>query len=582
MVRYISRLFISNLLDQIDIVSLIKNKINLKKKGKNFFGICPFHLEKNPSFVVSSSKQLYHCFGCGIHGNIIDFIMKYDNLSFLESIESIANLFNIPIIYNNKSNFSQKIFQKNRIYYKLIANLSFFYKNSLLTPLAKEAYQYLLNRGLNPYIIEYFSIGFSPLFWQKKILNNKKIIKILYKKLGILKKNTKNNNFYDIFYNRIIFPIKNINGIIIGFGGRVFKNINPKYLNSAENHIFHKSQELYGLYETKKENNIIKKILIVEGYIDVISLFQFNIKYAVAILGSSITNIHIKKLFSITNKIIYCFDGDETGIKAQWKSLKISLPYLVNGKKIKFMILPNGEDPDSLIRKEGQILFKKRIKNTLSFSKFFFKQLFLNNVFSSCEQKTNFIYKALSFIKIIPDYLFQINLIKKLGEKIGIINLVDIYHSFKVKKKIIINNNFKKTTIRILLSLLIQNPKLIKFVPQLKFFKSSNINGLFFLIKFVNFYKNKNITTVNILEQFRGTKLKKIFEILVTWNHMIPDHKIEQFFINLIKKLKINILENRIDYLISLDRKKGLDHKKKKELWSLNQKLIKKKIILKI
>ncbi|QJC38155.1 DNA primase [Enterobacteriaceae endosymbiont of Donacia marginata] len=577
MVRYIPRLFINNLLDQVDIVYLIKNKIKLKKKGKNFFGICPFHLEKNPSFVVNSIKQLYHCFGCGLHGNIIDFVMKYDNLSFLESIESIANTFNIPIIYNNQSNILQKIFQKNRIYYKLIYNLSIFYNNSLLTSLGKEAYSYLLNRGLNLYIIKYFSIGFSPLHWQKKILNNKKVIKILYEKLGILKKNTRSNNFYDIFYNRIIFPIKNIKGFIIGFGGRVFNNINPKYLNSSENNIFHKSKELYGLYETKKENNIIKKILIVEGYIDVISLFQFNIKYAVAILGTTITNIHIKKLFSITNKIIFCFDGDKAGIAAQWKSLKISLPHLVNGKEIKFIILPNGEDPDSLIRKEGQILFEKRIKNNLSFSKFFFKQLLSKNLFSSCEEKTNFIYKALSFIKLIPDYFFQINLIKKLGEKTGILNLVDIYNSLKLKKKIVIHNNFKKTTIRILLSVLIQNPKLIKFVPKLKFFKSSNINGLVFLIKFVNFYKNKDITTVNILEQYRGTKLKKILEILVTWNHMIPDNKIEKFFINLINKLKINILEDRIDYLISLDRRKGLNYKKKKELWSLNQILIKKK-----
>ncbi|QJC38573.1 DNA primase [Enterobacteriaceae endosymbiont of Donacia fulgens] len=577
MSRYISRIFINNLLNQIDIVFLIKNKIKLKKKGKNFFGICPFHLEKNPSFVVNSLKQLYHCFGCGVHGNIIDFVMKYDNLSFLESIESIANIFNIPIIYNNKSNFSQKVFQKNKIYYKLIFNLSIFYKNSLLNPLGKEAYKYLLNRGLNLYIIKYFSIGFSPLYWQKKILNNKKIIKILYEKLGILRINTRNNNFYDIFYNRIIFPIKNIKGYIVGFGGRVFHNINPKYLNSSENNIFHKSKELYGLYETKKENNIIKKILIVEGYIDVISLFQFNIKYAVSILGTAITNSHIKKLFSITNKIIYCFDGDKAGIEAQWKSLKISLPHLVNGKEIKFIILPSGEDPDSLIRKEGKILFEKRINNNLSFSKFFFKQLFLKNLSSSCEEKTNFIYKALSLIKLIPDYFFQINLIKKLGEKIGITNLVDIYNSLKFKKKIVIHNNLKKTTIRILLSLLIQNPKLIKFVPKLKLFKSSNINGLFFLIKFVNFYKNKKITTVNILEQYRGTKLKKILEILVTWNHMIPDHKIKQFFINLIKKLKINILEDRINYLISLDRQKGLDYKKKKELWSLNQILIKKK-----
>ncbi|QJC35307.1 DNA primase [Enterobacteriaceae endosymbiont of Donacia proxima] len=581
MIKYVSRIFINNLLDKVDIVKLIINRIKLKKKGKNFFGICPFHIEKNPSFVVNSEKQLYHCFGCGAHGNIIDFIMNYENLSFLKSIELLSNIFNIPIKNEKKLCFLKKKI-KNNIYYQLMFNLSFFYKNYLFKSLGKEALKYLLNRGFSLYIIEYFSIGFSPLYWANKKFHNKKNTEILHKKLKILKLNKNNHNYYDIFYDRIIFPIKDIRGFIVGFGGRVFNNREPKYLNSSENNIFYKSNELYGLFEIKKENNILKKIMVVEGYIDVITLFQFNIKYAVAILGTAITNFHIQKLFNFTNKIIYCFDGDEAGIEAQWNSLKKSLPFLIKGKQICFMILPKGEDPDSLIRKEGKNLFEKRIHNNLSFSKFFFKRLFLKNLFSSCEEKTNFIYKALSFIKLIPDNFFQINLIQKLGEKIGILNFLDVYNLLNNKKKIIINNNFKRTTIRRLLSLLIQNPKLIKLVPKFKYFKNSNINGLFFLIKFVNYYKNQHITTAKILEQYRGTKLNKIIKILITWNHMIPDHQIKTFFIYLIKKLKINILEDRQDYLISLDRKQGLNNEKKRELWSLNKILIQKKSNLKI
>ncbi|QJC32497.1 DNA primase [Enterobacteriaceae endosymbiont of Donacia dentata] len=581
MIKYVDRTFISNLLDKTDIVYLIKNKIKLKKVGENFFGLCPFHIEKNPSFVVNSSKQLYHCFGCGVHGNIINFVMNYDHLSFLESIESIANIFKIPIIDNN-SYMHNKI-SENHFLYKLIFKINNLYKNFLYNTISgKEAYKYLLNRGFNQNIIKYFSIGFSPLYWMNQIPHNQKNILILHKKLGILKISKKDNKYYDIFYNRIIFPIRNIKGFIVGFGGRTIKKKNPKYLNSSENIIFHKSNELYGLYETKKENNnIIKKILVVEGYTDVISLFQFNIKYAVATMGTAITSIHIKKLFNLTNKIIYCYDGDKAGKEANWKALKVSLAYLKYGKEIRFIILPNGEDPDSLIKKEGKIIFQKRINNTLSFSDFFFQSLLSKNFFSSCEEKTQFSYKALSLIRLVPDYLFKINLIKKLGEKIGIINLLDIYNLSNYKKNIIINKNFKKTTIRRLLSLLIQNPKLIKLVPKLKFFKTSNINGLFFFIKFVNLYKNKNITTVKILEEYKGTKLKKILEILVTWNHMIFDNKIENFFIYLINKLKINILENRQEYLIFLDRKKGLNFKEKKELWSLNKLLIKKRNNLK-
>ncbi|QJC36117.1 DNA primase [Enterobacteriaceae endosymbiont of Donacia cincticornis] len=581
MIKYVSRIFINNLLNQVDIVKLIIDKIKLKKKGKNFFGICPFHIEKNPSFVVNSERQLYHCFGCGAHGNIIDFIINYENLSFLESIKLLSNIFNIPIEDNNKSFLFRKRIKDN-IYYQLMFNLSFFYKNYLFKSLGKTALKYLLNRGFNLYIIKYFSIGFSPLYWANKRFRNTKNIEILHKKLKILKLNKHNHNYYDIFYNRIIFPIKNIHGFIVGFGGRVFDNKEPKYLNSSENNIFYKSNELYGLFEIKKENNILKKIIVVEGYIDVISLFQFNIKYAVAILGTVITSVHIKKLFNITNNIIYCFDGDQAGIEAQWNSLKKSLPFLVKGKQIFFMILPKGEDPDSLIRKEGKNLFEKRINNTLSFSHFFFKTLFLKNLFSSCEEKTNFIYKALSFIKLIPDNFFQINLIQKLGEKIGILNFLDIYNFLYNQKETIINNSFKKTTVRRLLSLLIQNPKLIKLVPKFKYFKNSNINGLFFFIKFVNFYKNKHITTAEILKQYKGTKLNKIIKMLITWDHMIPDHQIKTFFIYLINKLKINILENRQDYLISLDRKQGLSNEKKKELWSLNKILIKKKNNLKI
>ncbi|QJC33714.1 DNA primase [Enterobacteriaceae endosymbiont of Donacia provostii] len=579
MIKYVSRVFINDLLDKIDIINLVTSKINLKKKGKNFFGICPFHIEKNPSFVVNSEKQLYHCFGCGAHGNIIDFIMNYENLSFLESIKLLSEIFNIPIKNYNTSIYI-KINKKNNIYYKLMFHLSIFYKKYLFKSLGKIALQYLLNRGFNLYIIKYFSIGFSPIFWTDKILNNKKMIQILNKKLKILKLNN-NNNYYDIFYNRIIFPIKNIKGSIVGFGGRVFNNKEPKYLNSSENNIFHKSYELYGLFETKKENNTIKKIIVVEGYIDVISLFQFNIKYAVAILGTVISNLHIKKLFNITNKIIYCFDGDKAGIEAQWNALKKSLPFLVKGKQIYFLILPKGEDPDSLIRKEGKNIFEKRINNALSFSYFFFKRLFLKNLFSTCEEKTAFIYKTLSLIKLIPDNLFQINLVQILGEKIGILNFLDIFNLLNNHKKVTIQNNFKKTTIRVLLSLLIQNPKLIKLVPEFKYFKNSNINGLFFLIKFVNFYKNKNITTAKILERYRDTKLSKIIKILITWNHMIPKNQIKNFLIFLIKKLKINILENRQNYLIALDRIKGLNNEKKQELWSLNKILIKKKNNLK-
>ncbi|QJC31672.1 DNA primase [Enterobacteriaceae endosymbiont of Donacia tomentosa] len=588
MAKYFTRAFINHVLDRSDIIYLIQNKIKLRKIGENFFAICPFHLERNPSFVVNKTKQLYHCFGCGVHGNIIDFMMNYENLSFIESIETLADLFGIPLVYEKKNLYITKLISKNKILYQYMLNICNFYQNSLYSTSGQETYKYLLKRGFNKETIKYFSLGFSPKNWIDKILNKTKNITILHKHLGLIKYNKSHNNYYDIFYERVIFPIRNTKGFIIGFGGRTLKkNKIPKYLNSAENSIFHKKNELYGLYEIKKEkkNLIVEKILVVEGYTDVISLFQFNIKYAVAILGTTISSIHINKLFNLTNKIIYCYDGDDAGIEAHWKALKKSLSYLVNGKQVEFMFLPKGEDPDSLIKKKGKLIFEKYINNALSFSNFFFKKLMSKNKFFSSEEKTKFSHRALSLIKLIPDYIFQITLIKQLGEKIGIINFLDIYtllqHPINNNSVNYINKSLKKTTIRIILSLLIQNPKLIKILPKFKFFKTSNINGFLFFMKFIKICHIKNITTAKILEKYRNTKLKEPLEMLATWNHIIPDNEIEKFFIKCIKKLEINILENRQEYLISLDRKKGLNIEKKKELWSLNKELINKKNDLK-
>ncbi|QJC28194.1 toprim domain-containing protein [Enterobacteriaceae endosymbiont of Plateumaris braccata] len=403
----------------------------------------------------------------------------------------------------------------------------------------------------------------------------------MIKELKILIYSKTTKNYFDIFYNRIIFPIKNIQGQIIGFGGRTLENKEPKYLNSPENIFFHKRNELYGLYEIKKKFHLLEKILVVEGYTDVISLFQFNIKYVVAILGISITNEHIKKLFQITNKIIYCYDGDNAGRKANWHSLKISLSHMVHGKQINFLLLPDGEDPDSLIKKEGKILFEKHINNSLSFSDFFFKVLINKINLKDCEGKTKFINIALSLIHSIPDYIFQVNLIKKIGEKIGILNFFEIYQLTIKKKNIkkLFNNdylsNFRKTTVRMLISLLLQKPELIKIIPKLKLFKTSNINGLNFFVELIKICNKEKITTVQILERYRGTKFKKPLEILAVWNHMVPEEEIENFFIHLINKLKMNLIEERQEYLIFLDRKEGLDLKKKKELWSLNKNLVK-------
>ncbi|QJC30848.1 DNA primase [Enterobacteriaceae endosymbiont of Macroplea appendiculata] len=580
--KYFSRDLINYVLDKANIVFFIKNKIKLYKKGQNFFGICPFHLEKNPSFVVNEIKKLYHCFGCGAHGNIIDFVMHYDHLSFIQSITLIIEFFNITIISSTQNIITNKNFIQKNLLYKYLIYIHQYYKYVLYTcNEGKIAYQYLLKRGYNNNIIRYFSIGYSPSIIHQKILLNTTLLNILQYKLKIINLHTLTKKYYDIFHNRIIFPIKNLQGYIVGFGGRIIQqNKIPKYINSSDSIIFHKNHELYGLYEITQHKKHIKHILVVEGYTDVISLFQFNIKYVVAVLGAHISSIHIKKLFCITNMIIYCYDGDAAGMKAHWKSLKNSLIHMVHGKSIGFMILPNNEDPDSLIRKEGTILFEKRINNILLFSDFFFQILLSKININTCEGKTKLSYMALSLIRMIPDYLFQINLVKQLGNKIGLMNLLDIYqnniqnnHIYNIQK----NDNFlKKTTIRLLISLLIQHPQLSCLVPKIHVYLTTKVHGLSFFIHLIQLCNSKNITTIQIIEKYRFTKLKQYLEILALWNHMIPNKQIKFFFMQLIHKLKIQILEDRQNYLISVERTIGLNIDERKELWFLTKRLAKK------
>ncbi|MCV2500181.1 MAG: DNA primase, partial [Candidatus Lightella neohaematopini] len=298
--KYIPNFFINELLSQINIIDVISTRINLKKKGKNFFSLCPFHIENNPSFLVSEEKQLYYCFGCNARGNVINFLMNYDKLDFVSSIEELSNLFNLKIPYENyNKNKSSKIEKRIKLY-GIINKISSYYHKIVRDKISKDAINFLKSRGLNSYVISYFEIGFSPFNWYEinKYFNfNAKDRSILIK-LGILNIN-KYGQLYNKFYNRIIFPIKNINGQVVAFGGRIIdNNINPKYINSNDNIIFHKKDNIYGLYEAKKSIYKLNKLIIVEGFIDVITLRQFNIENVVSILGTSISNNQIKILYN--------------------------------------------------------------------------------------------------------------------------------------------------------------------------------------------------------------------------------------------------------------------------------------------
>lgn len=569
------------MLSHTNIINVIKRRIPLKKQGKNFVACCPFHPEKNPSFTVNPEKQFYYCFSCTSHGNVIDFLMRYDQLTFIESIQILAKTYNIEINqYLNKYSINNNK-EKNNLY-QLMNNLCTYYKNILIKKKYAYAYNYLQNRGLSRQIISEFNIGFAPVGWNNII---KKFGITLYdQKLlnqsGMLVNHIQHK--YDRFRDRIMFPIKSISGQIIAFGGRTITDQKtPKYLNSSDTEIFKKSQCLYGLYEVNAKYKNIPNIILVEGYTDVITLTQFGINYTVASLGTSTTKYHIQTLYNITDKIICCYDGDYAGKKAAWRTLQIVLPYLTDNRQIHFMFLPKGEDPDTLIRKIGKDNFLKKLAQTQDLSYFLFKTLSHKINLQTLEGRIKLSNLILPMLDKIPGTTLKLCLRQQLGNKIGILDDNKLNQLIS-KKYNILTNNLKKcyinyNTEHILIGLLIQHPKLVNLIPTIQgleqYVQNNNIMIFIDLIYTCKTYTISN--SAQLLEYYRNNKFFLKLETLAYWNHMITNDMIEITFIDALIKLYNLMLEKQQMILINKDRTSKLKKKERLELWLINKSLSK-------
>ena len=333
--------FIDGLLSRVDVVNLIDSRVPLKKKGREYTACCPFHSEKTPSFTVSMSKQFYHCFGCGVNGNAISFLMEYDHMDYIEAIESLASEIGLDV--PREGNYSSPKKRISKDLYDLMQEATHFFQAQLKA--AKSACFYLENRGLSDEITTRFSLGYAPATWDSVLKHLSKTYtpeQIVETGLVIEKENGRR---YDRYRDRITFPIRNRKGQVIGFGGRVMGDEKPKYINSPETDLFHKGSELYGFYEAREATRKLERIIVVEGYMDVIALAQYGISYAVATLGTATTAHHIQQLFRTVPEVIFCFDGDRAGKEAAWRALENALSILSDGKEIRFLFLPEGEDP---------------------------------------------------------------------------------------------------------------------------------------------------------------------------------------------------------------------------------------------
>uniref|UniRef100_A0A3B0LYQ9 DNA primase n=1 Tax=Arsenophonus endosymbiont of Trialeurodes vaporariorum TaxID=235567 RepID=A0A3B0LYQ9_9GAMM len=567
----IPRTFINDLLARTDIVDLIDTKVPLKKQGKNHHACCPFHNEKTPSFTVNGDKQFYHCFGCGAHGNAIDFLMNYDKLDFVETIEELATMHGLEIPYETGNSANQIERHQRQNLYQLMDEINQFYQHLLNKLDSQSAKQYLIQRGLSDEVIYRFSIGFAPSGWDNLLKHFAKHADS-HKQLDAAGMLVTNNNCrtYDRFRERIMFPIRNRRGRVVAFGGRVLDDTFPKYLNSPETEIFHKGRQLYGLYEATQNNLALSKLLVVEGYMDVVALAQFGINYAVASLGTSTTAEHIQLLFRTTDTVICCYDGDKAGREAAWRTLETALPYLSDGRQLQFMFLPDGEDPDSLIRKEGKTNFEQRMDKSHSLSTFLFDTLVAQVDLSSHEGKAKFNRLAIPLIKKVPGDTLQLYLAQELGNFIGIPDTSRIFAMIEkgsAEKTNYQTPKIKPTTMRILIALLVQNPNFVSLIPTLDGIKHSQLPGLSLFLELVELCQSHpGINTGQLLEYYRNNKFVKQLEKLATWNDIEIEEIAEKMFKDALEHLFITALDERFAFLMAKERTEGLTSEEREEV----------------
>ncbi|EKD73927.1 MAG: hypothetical protein ACD_45C00142G0008 [uncultured bacterium] len=564
MANHIPREFIQQLLSQIELVDLIDARVPLRKKSNNnYFACCPFHTEKSASFSVSQKKQFYYCFGCGAHGNAIDFLMQYDRLEFPEAIEVLAKQAGVEIPRQIPSMESPKVSHNS---YELLASITQFYQQQLKQ--SQVVIDYLKQRGLSGEIAKEFGVGFAPSGWDHVLQTFGKTAQLkqqLYD-IGMLIKK-EDGGYYDRFRERVMFPIHDRRGRIVGFGGRIIGKGEPKYLNSPETPIFQKGHELYGLCQAQQANQHLKHVLIVEGYMDVIALFQHGITYAVATLGTATTTHHLQRLFRYTPEIVFCFDGDQAGRLAAWRALLVTLPLMRDEIQVRFMFLPDGEDPDSLVRTEGSDHFIKRIQQAVTLSHFFFQSLAAQTDLSSMDGRARFVKLAKEHIDQLPEGIFQQMMLEELAKRAYITDIKQLKPITKSSQPRV-QKARSPSALRLAITLLAQQPTLAQHIqcalPQL------NVRGFDLLREMVELLQRyPDLTTGGLLEHWRDREEGKTLAKLAQTEHMIPDDGIKNEFLGAIHRLRKFEQEQIIEQFIAKANQTELTTEEKHKLAEL-------------
>ncbi len=574
--QHIPRPFIDDVITRTDIVELIDARVHLKKAGRNYAACCPFHEEKTPSFTVSPQKQFYHCFGCGAHGNAISFLIEYDRLSFIEAVETLANAAGLTLPVNADQSGQHKNLSDH---YELLTKVSTYYQQQLRHHAeAKQAVAYLKARGVDGRTAKLFAIGYAPAGWHNLTTHfgNSRTIQQQLTATGMLTE--KNQNAYDRFRQRIMFPIRDPRGRVIGFGGRTLNDDTPKYLNSPETAIYHKSKALYGLYELLQKNRQVNEIIIVEGYLDVIALAQHGITNVVATLGTATTKEHLQLLFRYSQQLIFCFDGDAAGKQAAWRALQTSLPLLQDGVNIRFLFLPEGEDPDSMVRQQGAQALQQQLQQASSLADFMFKELCADLDIADPAGKAKLKHAASPLLKQVPAGVFKQLLIERLAKLIRIDSnkldhMLDDKAALSVGVATARGKQLDKpmTPLRLALSLLLQYPQLAASIhdqqPQINAISLPGIEYLQQVLQILA--QNPQLTTGALLEYWRDQPIHPHLVKLATWQHPVPETGLEAELHGSLKRLLHQQQDYEMERLLTKATLQGLVADEKKLLQDL-------------
>jgi len=415
--------FIDELIARADIVELIGARVQLKKAGREYKACCPFHNEKTPSFWVSPDKQFYHCFGCGKHGTVLGFLMDHDHMAFPEAVEELATRLGLEVPHEGGNDAGPR--RADEPLYELMGKVAQYY----LECLGREgrAREYVTRRGLTRETLERFQVGYAPNSWNEVLrrFGGSDAARKALADAGLVVERERGQmrdgeRHYDRFRDRIMFPIRDARGRVIAFGGRIIDQGEPKYLNSPETVLFHKGRELYALYETRRSRTNLSRLLIVEGYMDAVRLHQSGVDYAVATLGTATTAEHLRRLFRLVPAVVFAFDGDRAGRAAAWRALQQALPEAREGREIRFLFLPDGHDPDSLVGEEGREAFEARLGNALPLSEYLVRELSREADLTHADGRARFAEQARPLFLKVPEGVYRELLLERLAEVVGL------------------------------------------------------------------------------------------------------------------------------------------------------------------